>query len=145
MLQDCGLNIQSVRLIRFVLPRLVLRECEHDSREKRDRQDKHARHSEILSQKSARRNDGLLAVEALTAGKPSFLEKISEIFLSSSAFVLCKTGPEEFIRPVHRQILFGIAVSALIVPPWHRRIFFPIQDQFYRPPNGFDARHPVGL
>jgi hypothetical protein len=58
----------------------------------------------------------LLAVEALTAGKPSFLEKISEIFLSSSAFLLYKTGPEEFIRPVHRQILFGIAVSALIVP-----------------------------
>ena len=44
-------------------------------------------------------------------------QKFPNFFLSSAAFLLYKTAPEEFINPVSRQILLGIAVLALIVPP----------------------------
>ncbi|HEX4653168.1 MAG TPA: hypothetical protein VH227_02880 [Candidatus Udaeobacter sp.] len=39
-----------------------------------------------------------------------------EFFLFISTVALYNKAPEDFIRPVHHQILFGIAVSAFIVP-----------------------------
>ena len=43
--------------------------------------------------------------------------KFLNFFLSTGAFLLYKTGPEEFIDLVGRQILLGIAVLIFIVPP----------------------------
>jgi len=43
--------------------------------------------------------------------------KFLKFFLSSGARPFYKRAPEEFICPVNRQILFGIVVLALIVPP----------------------------
>ena len=49
--------------------------------------------------------------------------KFLKFFLSSGARLLYKTVPEEFICPVNRQILFGIVVLALIVPPASADLF----------------------
>jgi hypothetical protein len=43
------------------------------------------------------------------------LQKFLIFFFSSAAFVLYKTAPEEFINPVSRQVLLGIAALAFMV------------------------------
>jgi len=42
--------------------------------------------------------------------------KLPKIFLPSATFVLYKSGPEELIYPVNRQILLAVVISGLILP-----------------------------
>jgi hypothetical protein len=50
-------------------------------------------------------------------------EKFRNFFFPTAAFLLYKTAPEESIDSVSRQILLGIAVLAMIVPPASADLF----------------------